>query len=315
MSILECELPGAPAPAELVVANVDVCICTFRRASLGDTVRSVAAQALPAGARLGIIVVDNDVEPEAQARVRALETELGISVRYVHAPARNISIARNAALDAATAEWIAFIDDDETALPGWLAALMRTAKDGGWDAVLGPVDAVYPENAPAWLKRLDLHSARPVTSAGRIEKGYAGNVLLRRASIEARKLRFDLARGRTGGEDDDFFYRLTDAGGRIGYAAEARVLEPVASARTELGWLVRRNFRAGQSHGSRLRARYAAAGRLAQLGLAAAKASACAAAACIGAPVAARRNRWLVRMSLHAGVVARLAGRSEIELY
>jgi hypothetical protein len=43
------------------------------------------------------------------------QSDLSLDCLYVHAPARNISIARNACLDAADAPLIAFIDDDETA--------------------------------------------------------------------------------------------------------------------------------------------------------------------------------------------------------
>jgi succinoglycan biosynthesis protein ExoM len=192
---------------------------------------------------------------------------------------------------------------------------LSEGRGGGWDAVLGPVDAVYSDAAPAWIRALDFHSTRPVETAGRILKGYAGNVLLRRASVQAHGLRFDLARGRTGGEDDDFFYRLTDAGGRIGYAPDAVAYEPVPDSRAGLKWLIKRSFRTGQTHGARLRARHGGFARLVQLALAAAKAGACAIGACISAPAAALRNRWLVRLSMHAGVVARLAGGREIELY
>src|SRR5207244_3041165 len=115
---------------------------------------------------------------------------------------------------------LAFIDDDETATPGWIAALLDEAEQG-WDAVLGPVKAVYGPDAPAWMAATDFHSTAPVRIGGDILKGYAGNVLLRRATVERLGLRFDLALGRQGGEDDDFFYRLTDAGGRIGYAPDA----------------------------------------------------------------------------------------------
>ena len=43
-----------------------------------------------------------------------------IDISYIHAPARNISIARNACVEAATGKWIAFIDDDELASENWL---------------------------------------------------------------------------------------------------------------------------------------------------------------------------------------------------
>src|SRR5207253_1180482 len=126
------------------------------------------------------------------------------------------------------------------------------------------------------------------------------------SAIEARGLRFDPALGRQGGEDDDFFYRLTDSGGTIGYAADALAYEAVPPQRASLRWLLRRSFRAGQTHAARLVRRHRGAARLAQLGLAGAKGSACLAGAAAALPSPIGRGRWLVRGALHAGVVARL---------
>jgi succinoglycan biosynthesis protein ExoM len=294
---------------------VDVGICTYRRAAVTETLASLGRQALPGDVALRVIVADNDAAPQAEARVRAAAQDNGLDLTYVHAPARNISVARNACLDAGRGAFLAFLDDDETASPGWLAALMAEAERGGFDAVLGPVKAVYGADAPGWIAAGDFHSTRPAPSGGRILKGYAGNVLIRRSAVEARGLRFDLALGRQGGEDDDFFYRLTDTGGTIGFAPEALAFEAVPAQRASLGWLLRRAFRTGQSHAARVASRHRGPARLAQLGLAGAKGGACLAGATISLPSAVARARWLVRGALHAGVVARLAGFKTLELY
>lgn len=297
------------------MASVDIGICTFRRPAVVETLSSLASQSLPTGVTLRAIVADNDETPEARERVLAAAAEHGLDVTYVHAPARNICLARNACLDAATAPYLAFIDDDETATPGWLAALLAEAEKG-WDAVLGPVRAVYGPEAPAWMAGADFHSTSPVYSGGEILKGYAGNALLRRDTIERLGLRFDLGLGRQGGEDDDFFYRLTDEGGRIGYAPDALAHEPVPAPRTSLEWLLKRSFRTGQTHGARLSSRSSGnIGRIAQAGVAAAKSGACIAGAAATVLSPPRRSRWLVRGALHAGVVARLAGMRELQLY
>ncbi|TIX15341.1 MAG: glycosyltransferase, partial [Mesorhizobium sp.] len=80
--------------------SIDICVCTFRRPELADTLRSIAAMDRPAGFEIGVVVADNDDQPSAQALVKALAQELKLPIRYRHAPARNISIARNACLDA-----------------------------------------------------------------------------------------------------------------------------------------------------------------------------------------------------------------------
>jgi succinoglycan biosynthesis protein ExoM len=243
---------------------IDVAVCTFRRDSLEATLESIAAQTLPAGLSLRVIVADNDETPVAEARIHAIGARLGLDLDYRHAPVR----------------------------------------------------AVYDSAAPGWMRRGDFHSTRPVVRRGAIDTGYSGNVLLRRAFVETAGLRFDLRFGRTGGEDLDFFYRLRDAGGRIGFAPDAWVDEPVPSGRASLAWLLSRTFRAGQSHGSRLTAlQPKAVGRVRQAALAGAKAAVCGCGALATLPRPATRNRFLTRGALHLGVLARVAGFREIELY
>src|SRR5207244_1463324 len=125
-----------PAPSQ--GETIDVCVCTFRRPHVAQTLRSIAAQQGLEGRRLRIIVADNDEEPSARTLIARTAAELDVPVSYVHAPARNISVARNACLQQAGGDWLAFIDDDEIADPDWLAALLAEAERAGWDAVLGP---------------------------------------------------------------------------------------------------------------------------------------------------------------------------------
>jgi succinoglycan biosynthesis protein ExoM len=288
-------------------------VCTFRRDALDQTLESIARQG---GGPIRVIVADNDEIPVAETRIRALGARLGLDLDYRHAPARNISIARNACLDAAGGDWLLFIDDDELAEPGWLEAMAREADRGRWDVVLGPVDAVYSEAAPAWMRQGNFHSTRPVVRQGQIDTGYSGNALIRMEFVRRCGLRFDPALGRCGGEDLDFFYRLRDAGGRIGFAEDARALEPVPDSRASLRWLLARMFRAGQSHGARLsRTKPGAAQRLFQAVLAAGKALICASAAFVTLPRTTLRNRFIARGALHLGVMARVAGLKELQLY
>ncbi len=315
----EAEETAEPAPRLGAAAMptggfaIDVCICTYRRPSIVETLRGIAAQELPPQTALRVIVADNAADAEARARVCAAGQEFGLDVVYVHAPEKNISIARNACLGAADAAWLAFVDDDERPSPIWLKELIAEAQRGDWDAVLGPVQALYPDTAPSWLKICDLHSTRPVWIEDRIETGYTGNVLFRRALIQRDGLAFRVELGRSGGEDLDFFYRFRDVGGRIGYAPAALVYETVPLERTTLAYLLRRNFRQGQTHARRLQQSSALRPPILHVPLALAKAFLLGMAAC--RPCAAARNRLLARAALHCGVIARFAGFAEIKLY
>ncbi|MEO3388968.1 glycosyltransferase family 2 protein [Mesorhizobium sp. CAU 1741] len=227
---------------------VTVCVCTYQRGSLADTLRSLALQRLPVNTRIKAIVADNDHIESARAIVESAATGYELDVTYLHTPARNISRARNACLDACQSNLAAFIDDDEVASEEWLAALLAKAGSEASGVVLGPVVAIYDMNAPAWMRRADLHSARPVWLRGRIQTGYCGNVLLRMDDPALTGLRFNEVFGQSGGEDSDFFARYTRRGGSIAFADSAIVHEPVPPDRARLAWLLKRRFRMGQTH-------------------------------------------------------------------
>ncbi|BDA83387.1 glycosyl transferase family A [Aureimonas sp. SA4125] len=294
---------------------VDICVCTFRRPILGETIRSLAALEIPDGIEIKVIVADNDVVPSAEELVARLATEIPFPILYLHAPACNISVARNACLDAATGDFAAFIDDDETVTPGWLAALLAVVEAEAADVVLGPARAVYAAKAPDWMKAGDFHSTLPVWVNGKICSGYTCNVLLRRASPFVAGLRFKPELGQSGGEDTDFFTRLTRAGGRIAYAEKAVVDDPVPADRASFAWLVKRRFRMGQTHGRVVIGELRRRARAGQVGLAAGKAGLCFIAAAAHFPFAARRNRFALRGAMHVGVVSALLGMTEIRPY
>jgi len=295
--------------------RIDIGVCTYRRKELEATLRSLGRLALPENCRIRVIVADNDVSPSAKERVARLAPSLPFELRYVHCPASNISIARNACLDASDGDFIAFIDDDEMASEDWLAHLMARAEDTDADVVLGPVQASYGKDAPRWMRRGDFHSTYPVWVKGEIRTGYTCNVLLRRASPFVTGRHFSLALGRSGGEDTQYFSELHEAGGRIAYAPEAWVHEPVPAGRAQFSWLAKRRFRVGQTHG-RLTARKAAGVGLAkQFVLAAAKAAYSFGAALLTFFSATHRNRSILRGIMHMGVISGLMGIREIEQY
>lgn len=297
-------------------SSIDVCVCTFRRPQLAATLASLAGQRLPAGATVRVIIADNDETPSAQSLVEEIGRDFPFPIRYVHAPARNISIARNACLTASDAPLTAFIDDDECAPPDWLAGLLARQAETGAGAVLGPVRALYPDTAPRWQREGDFHSIRPVWVDGAIITGYTSNVLLSRGDAAWRGLSFDLAFGRTGGEDTTFFKAFHEAGGRIEFAPEALLTEIVAPGRMSLSWLVKRSFRSGQTHGVLLAMGAAGQGQLFSRALVASgKAAFCGAMAVLSLFSRRRAARWLLRGSLHVGVVMRLFGVRELVQY
>jgi succinoglycan biosynthesis protein ExoM len=295
---------------------IDICICTFRRAHIAETLASVAALEVEAGWDVRVIVADNDVEPSAREMVEGVAGAYPFAVRYVHAPERNISIARNACLDTARGELLAFIDDDEIVGAGWLKALVAEQQSSGAEVVLGPVEAVYGAECAQWIVDGDLHGTEPVWVGGEIGTGYSCNVLMVREAASVKGRRFRLELGRSGGEDMMFFAGVHADGGRIAYAADAHVSEEVPAGRARFKWLAARRFRFGQTHGLMLIERDGGAlVRVKAVVLAVVKAGVCFAAALVFAWRPARFYEWVLRGILHLGVVSRMFGAREAEIY
>jgi succinoglycan biosynthesis protein ExoM len=302
-------MEAASAPAD-----VDVCICTFRRPHIEETLKSIAQQNINPACKTRIIVADNDDHPTAREMVENAARQNSLQLTYVHAPARNISRARNACLAAATAPFIAFIDDDEVASPQWLTALIDTLQKTGADAVLGPVQAIYRPDCPAWLKKSDFHSSLPVWKDGKITSGGAGNVILKRASTQALRFREDL--GRCGGEDTAYFNELIKSGGQIAFEKNALVTEHVSEERESFLWLLKRRFRFGQTHGLLLlEVAHTPLTRAKNTVIAAFKAAFCLLMALLNFFRDQHSRFWSLRGALHAGVACRLMGKRELEQY
>ncbi|MEM1428900.1 MAG: glycosyltransferase [Pseudomonadota bacterium] len=298
-------------------SHVAVGVCTFRRSVLADTLHTLDRQDVPAGTAISIIVADNDVRPSARALVARFAAKSRHHVIYRHAPASNISVARNAVLEEAEragAPTLAFIDDDELAPPHWLGALLARLGRGDAEAVVGPTRAIYAEGAPRWMTRLRVHDTLPELGAdGRPIAGHSCNVIMDLTSPSLAGRRFDRARGVSGGEDTAFFHGAAQAGARFALAPIARLDEPVTPARARLDWLLKRRYRMGQTHGSLLREMGRA--RAVTLPIALAKVAYCGTLAVLTAPFAVPRNANLLRGALHAGTAASLIGLPSIRVY
>ncbi len=297
---------------------VAIGICTFQRPSLAQTLASLAKLSRPANP-ISIIVADNDERPTAQPLVATLAATHPMPLRFVHAPARNISVARNAVLQAsrdAGVRYLAFLDDDELADPSWLVKLLERQAETGAEAVVGPVRALYGREAPRWMQAGSVHDMRQDPGPdGTLGQGHTSNVLLDLAAPVLLGLRFDPARGRTGGEDTAFFREMIAGGGRIAWAPDAMVEETVPDDRATLRWLLRRRYRMGQTHASLIGNGMTPPARAAALALALAKAFACLGLAGVRSFDELGRNRALMRGALHIGAVAELVGLDRVELY
>ncbi|MFT4013562.1 MAG: glycosyltransferase [Paracoccus sp. (in: a-proteobacteria)] len=292
--------------------RVDIVMCTFRRPQVGEAIEAIGRMRRLEGLDLRLIIADNDDTPSGREAVEAAAALLPFPLIYVHAPARNISIARNACLDAAEdAEWVAGLDDDEIVEPDWLAEMLAAAQAAGAQAAIGKVIADYPPETPDWVRTLDYHSSYPERET--VPTANSGNAIMRWKGTPWHGERYDLARGKTGGEDTEFFLRLQRMGMRTVAAPKARVSEAVPANRQTLEWLAARRFRMGQTHVVTARTPVQ---RMALLAGAAAKAAYCRLQEKRHADDETKRNFWYLRGQLHRGVVTEITTRRpQAQLY
>lgn len=227
---------------------IDVCVATYRRpALLTQLLASLQGQQFSAPFSLRIIVVDNDPAQSAREIVAAAQTGPW-PIEYHVQPEKNIALTRNVAVAASSAEYIAFIDDDERASPGWLQALHQTMAQAQADVVIGPVRGILPPGTARWIRECGLFSQPAQASGTVVPRGATCNALVKAALIPNRAHAFEPRYGLSGGEDTAFFESLKQRGARMVWCQEAEVTETVPTDRARLRWILRRDFRAGQTY-------------------------------------------------------------------
>ena len=244
-------MPSTALPDPPVSVSVSVCICTYRRpAGLRRALQSVLDAPAPPGHRLELLVVDNDPQGSAAAVVASLQAVAGDAVlRYLHEPTPGVSHARNRCLDSATADLLAFIDDDEYTDPQWLPALLACLEHRQADAVLGPVLPQFEAPPSPWLQAAGVNDRQryPTGTVLPWQQARTGNVLMRR-SLFAGGHRFSTEFARTGGEDSLFFASAQQRGKRLVWCDEALVHESVPAQRMQPAWVLQRAFMGGRTY-------------------------------------------------------------------
>lgn len=225
-----------------------VCLCTYRRPQLAQTLASIAAQQLPRDYEVAISIADNDPKGSGKAIVDRFRQQTTLDISYQIQPVKNIALTRNASVSNAKGDWLAFIDDDEVADNDWLASLLACAAKYDADAVVGQVNTIYPAQTPTWIRDGDLLGRQTAVTGTRINVGLTGNALVKRASMPDRYAPFDPDLGTTGGEDSAFFLSIHCAGGRIVTCREAIVSETAESHRLNADYLLAQATRVGETY-------------------------------------------------------------------
>ena len=200
-------------PVSVVIPTRD------RPAQLHDAIESMlAGECVPAE----IVVADQSTGP-----MRPLPGAGGeVDVRRVHLATPGLSRGRNAGLAAARHDLIVFADDDVVADPQWLCRMVGALEDSPPRTAIS--GAVLDDGGGAGFVPSTTRRTEPETFTGRQfgDPLFAGNMAIRRAAFGELGM-FDERLGAgaefPGSEDNDFGFRLLEAGWAIRFVPDAVV--------------------------------------------------------------------------------------------
>lgn len=238
--------------------KVSVCAATFKRPNLLrdllESLNNLTFTRIPTPI-LEVIIVDNDSTRSAEATVEAFKSSFQWPLKYVVETNSGVTYARNRCISEASkeSEFIAMLDDDETATPQWLEELLISQQKFDAKVVSGPVLAVYSaeQEVPTWIKAGEFYSFPRYETGREMNVAFTGNVMFSTQLLQNLKEGesfFDHRFAHKGAEDVYLFSSLHKAGHKIVWADEAVLYEPIADQRLSLHWILNRGFWAWSVH-------------------------------------------------------------------
>src|SRR5437899_7923599 len=212
------------ASATSSLPRTTLIICSRNRPTmLQQTIESVLQ-----GDEVPTELVVIDQSSAANPKLACLKTSRVTDIRYIWSETVGLSRARNAGIAAARYSIMAIIDDDMFVPTDWYGALIRALVSAGERAVV--TGRVLPTEAevPGGFVPASVPSDVPATYEGRIGADVlAGGHMVAYRSVFKTVGGFDERLG-AGGEfpaadDNDFGFRLLEAGYQIVYAPQAVV--------------------------------------------------------------------------------------------
>jgi len=191
---------------------MDISVATYTRNRaelLAQALESLCHQTMPSN-RYEIIVVDNGSTDDTHQVVEQF-AQKNPQVRYFYEAKTGSSAARNRGWKEAVGKYVAFIDDDGKAPPGWLEAAESLIRTRSPDVMGGPVYPFYSLPPPAWFK--DEYN---LATNGDQARPLAANEYLSGSNLIVHRALFT----QFGGFDEN----LGMAGSQIGYGEETAFL-------------------------------------------------------------------------------------------
>lgn len=239
-----------------VEPHISVVVCTYNRASmLRRALESLCALNTNNEFTYEIVIVDDASTDDTSSVIQEGMQQSRTRIQSIREAGKGVAAARNAGIEIAGGEWIAFFDDDQLAEPSWLLELWRAQGHTGALCVGGSRVLELSRDELGALSPIvrrilgEIPIEREARACRRHDSLCTGNALVHRSVFE-RVGGFDASLTQ-GGEDTDFFLRVHKAGIACWYTPSAVVIHMVPAYRLEEPYLTWAATRGGECFANR----------------------------------------------------------------
>ena len=236
------------------MSNVAIGIPTYQRPGGLERLLQSLDQ-LQTEHQVAVIIADNDA-----ARAEGLDLAQKLAamgyrwpMQFLKVEERGISQVRNSLVEAflerPDLDFLAMLDDDQSADPDWLDEILEVLQSTRADIAGGRLERRIDGPAPAWAARVPYLSSKSRGNSGSVDLvDSTGNIIFGRSVLSAaQRPVFEPAFGLSGGEDKEALTRLKHQGARFAWADRANVVEHVPTLRATERWVLQRSYRIGNS--------------------------------------------------------------------
>jgi GT2 family glycosyltransferase len=201
----------------------------FLRGALGSLLVEAASWRFP----VEIVIVDDGSTDDTPQLLEELKQASSVPLVVVAGERSGVAAARNMGAAHARGTWLASFDDDQIALPGWLASLRHLADEKNCLCIAGPLElSLVNGEDPAELGPRVRKILGELLVGKEPQQGVlpaSNNVLIRRDIFEQLG-GYDIS-FTEGAEDSDLFQRVLEAGHAIWFQPAARALHITPDSR------------------------------------------------------------------------------------
>lgn len=231
---------------------VTIAICTYKRSYLIETINSVIKSVNKTSELVTINIIDNDENMSAFDMFNSIPKAENYKIQYFSEKSKGVVNARNRAITSVQTKWLIFIDDDELVDENWFMNYLDVINNKAisFGAAIGPVFTTYPDFVPIDIKNSRIHDRKHYNHLERIFHGATNNCLIDMSYVKKNDLKFDQQFNETGGEDSDFFERLSQVAPII-WNNKSIVYEMLTKGRASHEWALNRLYNNGKTYGKR----------------------------------------------------------------